>query len=276
MTTRPEQRRLRVVVVMCIATAVLGLPQMASAQTAYTDEPAFLAAIPPGATVALNDWESGTPGDFVLSGTSICEAVFTYNITDARGDPLTMQVFNAFDTTTTANYVAPEHPHWKLGLFMPGDALTLTFDPPVVAVGAQFVSCPGTLDGVFHISAMGGTTEFTADSGVFTIELADGSEPYFVGIIASAGSEITEATIYSDEELYSYSLDELIFQCTTAAFIDGDVNLDGEVNMDDLAPFVEALLYYSDPCDVATADLNDDGQVNGGDIEAFVDILRLQ
>jgi len=50
----------------------------------------------------------------------------------------------------------------------------------------------------------------------------------------------------------------------------GDVNQDGEVNLDDIAPFVEILVAGSFR---EEADLNQDGEVDFSDVGLFVAIL---
>jgi hypothetical protein len=63
------------------------------------------------------------------------------------------------------------------------------------------------------------------------------------------------------------------------AYILGDVNCDGAVNLDDIAPFALALIHPSGyaaefpNCVIAHADINCDGFVNGPDIQAFVNVL---
>lgn len=54
----------------------------------------------------------------------------------------------------------------------------------------------------------------------------------------------------------------------------GDVNLDGHVTLDDVVPFIEALLVESVSSDVHCAvDINRDGAVDGADVTGFVECL---
>ena len=258
--------------------SLLGLtffcPTVLLAQTAYTDKAAFIAALGNGSLVITNNWDANQPGDLIPSGTKICQGLLTYNILTADGEPLDLQIFDYFDTTTPLNYIGPESPEPRRALFLASDSVMLTFDQPVTAIGVQFVACPGTFEASFHITAIVGGTEFTADSGPSTTVLSDWSEPYFVGIIADPGETTSEATIWSDEGLFSYSLDEIIFQATIPAFVLGDANLDGTTDVLDVPAFVDALLdSYTDMCDVATSDLNIDGQVNGNDVQTFIELI---
>lgn len=52
--------------------------------------------------------------------------------------------------------------------------------------------------------------------------------------------------------------------------VKGDANVDGIVNMADVAPLVSVLLGTMAPNDFCTADVNDDGLLDGRDIRAFV------
>lgn len=92
----------------------------------------------------------------------------------------------------------------------------------------------------------------------FVSPLSDGSQ-FFIRItgkdLAGSGSR--------DE----FALDNLVL---TAVPLSGDVNLDGIVSLDDVAPFV-ALLVSEDF--QAEADINDDGVVNLLDVAPFVAIL---
>ncbi len=60
-----------------------------------------------------------------------------------------------------------------------------------------------------------------------------------------------------------------------AAAVLGDMNCSGAVTVDDIAPFIDALLgQYNVPgCDVNLADMNADTFINGLDIQGFVDAL---
>ncbi|MFQ5412754.1 MAG: dockerin type I domain-containing protein, partial [Phycisphaerae bacterium] len=58
-----------------------------------------------------------------------------------------------------------------------------------------------------------------------------------------------------------------------AACVQGDINNDTQVNINDLAPFVDILVGISIPPDPCPADMNEDGQINAVDIQPFVDLL---
>ncbi len=55
----------------------------------------------------------------------------------------------------------------------------------------------------------------------------------------------------------------------------GDINCDGDVTFDDVAPFVQAVV---DPgsfahCDINRADMDGGGDLDGDDIQKFVDAV---
>jgi hypothetical protein len=52
----------------------------------------------------------------------------------------------------------------------------------------------------------------------------------------------------------------------------GDMNCDGQINFDDINPFV-AILSGATPCNTFNADCNGDGTVNFDDINPFVDLI---
>lgn len=153
-----------------------------SAVTTYTDQAAFLAALPGGAPPFTLDFEAQTPGDVVLSGDTLGGITFTYSIDDGDGGFLNMIVSSAFDTTSGDNYLgldeAPDN------TFIAGDGFTMTFGGTVNAVSLFVVSTPGDAEaGDFTIEAGLGSV---SNSGIFTI-LPDEGEAFFIGLIDTDG-----------------------------------------------------------------------------------------
>ena len=56
-------------------------------------------------------------------------------------------------------------------------------------------------------------------------------------------------------------------------FLLGDVNLDGNVNLGDIQPFIDLLFSSDSDAYQLEADINEDGVLNLGDIRPFIDIL---
>ncbi len=59
----------------------------------------------------------------------------------------------------------------------------------------------------------------------------------------------------------------------TIGCIQGDINNDAIVSIEDMAPFVSILVGTSSPPDTCPADMNMDGQINGNDIQPFINVL---
>lgn len=262
----------------CVSTALLTLGILhfwsASvwAQTTFTDRAAFLASSRSSEPI-VEGWDSWPALTLLPNETMFCRAVFSFTIEDAQGQMLDLQVFDFFDTSTPSNYLGPESLEPRFGSFLPGDAATFIFDPPLLSFGATMVASRSTFEGLFHLTAsLASGAQITVDSTAPSVILADESEVYFVGI-SSLGDPIEMATIESDLDLYVFNLDEVILH---HQFLigPGDVNLDGVSNLLDVPAFVTLLLGpFPDACDLETVDLNGDQKVDGADVQLFVDLL---
>ena len=67
-----------------------------------------------------------------------------------------------------------------------------------------------------------------------------------------------------------FAFDNVLVDADAGKFIVGDLNGDGEVNLLDVSPFVDALV---NGIFIAAADINGDGEVNLLDVAPFVDLL---
>ena len=262
----------------CVSTALLTLgilhfwPASVWAPI-FTDQGAFLASLPANEPIA-EGWDSWPTSTLLPNETTFCNAAFSFTIEDSQGQMLDLQVFDFFDTTTPSNYLGPESPEPRFGSFLPEDAATFVFDPPLSAFGVTIIASRSTFDGLFHLTAgFASGSQLTADSAAPSSVLADESEVYFVGIIAAAGDPIDSATVESDLDLYVFNVDEVILH-HQSLIGPGDVNLDGVLNVLDVPAFVALLLEpFPDACDLETVDLNGDGKVDGLDVLLFVDLL---
>ena len=108
----------------------------------------------------------------------------------------------------------------------------------------------------------------------FEVASCSAAPPARVGCVGSAGDH-GEAITVSGGTLR----DAFVFACSLTQFKAGDMDCDDDLDMDDVAPFVEALLAPAQyaagfpDCDVRNADINGDAEVDGRDIDAFVQLL---
>ena len=117
---------------------------------------------------------------------------------------------------------------------------------------------------------------------VFALFVHDGSGPLPDGNLPGPGTSF--ATHWSDmldpavqlgfndgaNGSVLYGTDQGTVSFSVVSILIGDVNLDGSVDLLDVAPFVELL---SNGGFQAEADINQDGQVNLLDVQPFVDLL---
>ena len=258
-------------------TGVLALPLLwlathAAAQvpSCYTDKSAFEAALLPDREVVTLDWDD--PNQLLQplpDGFEVEDVTVNYTIGDPNIGMLNLQVLDIFDTTTPTQYVGTDEVNPTFGLLFPEDSVHLTFDRPVRALGVHFVSCRGTYEGVFHVSAVGVGT--CGSNATFT-PLPDESEGYWVGLIAEPNQGFTEADVYSDWDLFVYNLDEIVYQLQ---FPRCDLNEDGTVDPNDFEVFRGAFGYSdAQPEYLSLADYDEDGTITFVDYQAWRECYR--
>ena len=205
-----------------------------------------LSSIPSGVTVTsvsfnfevtLQGGKNGQAGvDFGLYRVTAAwdEGTGVSNIGDPEGGPVNWIMRTAADPWTT------------LG----GD-----FDP--MDLGVVFVDGPSN----YSIS--------TSDLVAAIQDIVDGNESNF-GFLLKGSPEgvLGSAARVSTRE--GGNAAQLVVAYTDGDFILGDVNMDGMVNLLDVAPFVEVLVGGGFSCE---ADANQDGMVDLLDVAPFIDLI---
>lgn len=213
--------RLPIVVSACLIPWTLTSVAMAEVQT-YTDRASFLAALPSANGETTITFETIDAGSHIESGDSIGGVGFDYAIADR-----VLAVTQAHDQVTLDG-------RQSLGLapsvsattsmpfdsaFLSGDALSLTFDEPVTAVGLSVIASPGDLRaGDVQLSFADG--QVVNDPGPAFV-LPDGGQVFFLGIIADARSIDAQPAVLEsfDPErsgLFIFNVDDIVGVAATA------------------------------------------------------------
>lgn len=163
----------------------------------YTDSASFLGALPGPATTL--DFESVAAGTLLPSGSSLDGITFTYSI-----PPETLQVINAFDTTSGSN---------SLGLtggdnaLQEGDVVSFGLATPVNAFGLFVITSDPALAGEIQLATSVGTV---SGSGTAETVLADGGIVYFLGLTSDTPFSSATLQFNSGGQVYFlYNIDDI-------------------------------------------------------------------
>jgi len=180
-------RRFKFIGLMVLLVGVLGAGIAQAAVVGYTDQSDFLASISGLPGQQNLDFEGLTAGDLILSGTSAGNVTFTY---DFGG--FAIQVRSDYLTTSGSNYLGTDGD----GVFLAGDAFTMTFSQAVNAVGLFVISGDIIYAGDFSISTGAGSVVNSdlTDSTFGT--LPDGGQVFFLGLV-DLDQAFTSATFAS-------------------------------------------------------------------------------
>jgi hypothetical protein len=232
----------------------------------YTNRSVFLADLSQ-TDVALT-WETLYADTLIPHDDRVRGITFSYLI----GDEV-MRIIDAFAQTTAdgKNSLGLASPDAS---FLSGDALMMTFDIPTSFVGLYIIGSPGDVrEGDITLFFGGGEISNAPEPD---IELPDGGQAYFLGIIVTdPSSSFTEATLVSHDPtgsgLYVFNIDDILHHGCVAnldefgdvTFLDfrilshywllsgcgfcggADFTADHNVRFDDLRVFVEDWLCYS-------------------------------
>jgi len=171
----------RVIATAALCCGMIGAASAAEASpvTVYTSSAAFNTATT-GQSVATFDDLGG--GATIASGGSADGITFTYSI------PAKIEVEDAFATTSSPNSLGTVGD----GVFIAGDAFTITFGGPVQAVGLYLIAGDIINAGDFRLSIAGGFGDNGASPDGF---VSDGTKVFFLGLTNPDG--FTSATLTS-------------------------------------------------------------------------------
>lgn len=222
----------------------------------FSDFESLANSVAPDLNLNVIDFDSASPG-IVIDNNSVFEGV-TFNY-DFCGTLMTIETGST--TNSMPNYLGTD----DAGLLQDGDELCIEF-APVNAIGLHIVSKDELVDGDVTLMFAG----VAASLSGLTIEkfLADGSNVYFIGVYDPTEVHDTASIKSAGGGFFLFNIDDLVMSKTNVLL--GDVNLDGVVNLLDIALFVDRLNTGTFQIE---ADTNQDGNVNLLDVESFIDLI---
>lgn len=212
----------------------------------------------------------GNNGTVMLSGGTLEATSLNINDGSLRG------AGNIVAAISNAGTVAPGASAGQIditGTYTQSAAGTLAIEIGGPAAGAQYdrlaVSGAATLGGVMQVSLIDGFVP--SGNASFTVLTAGSVSSSFENVIFT---NLPAGAIGS----VSYGPSSVMVTITTAVFA-GDMNCDNVVDLNDVGPFMQAMVdpvayQISHPsCALSRADINADGAANGGDIQFFLNDL---
>jgi hypothetical protein len=172
---------------LVLLVGVLGSGMAQATVVGYTDQADFLAAISGLPGQQNQGFDAQTAGNLIPSGASAGNVTFTYGF-----GGFAIQVLNDYLTTSGSNYLGTDGD----GIFLAGDAFTMTFSQAVNAVGLFVISGEIIYAGDFSLSTGAGSVMNSdlTDSTFGT--LSDGGQVFFLGL-ADLDQAFTSATFAS-------------------------------------------------------------------------------
>ena len=155
----------------------------------------------------------------------------------------------------------------------PTDTPVATFD---VGSNVNRVLTAFDFQGFFNIYSYSAEIEFEATAGVtywMSIDgqtFADTDDAWFWGSLSTTGNANISSDLGNTWSEFGQSATMVLMGVTKLGDIPGDVNCDGEVNLLDVAPFIDLL---SNGGFSTKADINEDGSVDLLDVAPFVALL---
>ena len=228
----------------------------------FTDREEFESALSLLGDTLIQGFDTTEQRTLIPSGTSFGDIQFKYDI-----DGVSLVVSNESESTSPEFSLGAE----DLGggdLLQAGDEIQFAF-PETVAFGLDLMSADGLLDEDFILEFGGEFVSFEAIASNNT--LIDGASVWFLGIVLSAPCD--SATLMFGKDLiggeFLFNIDEVTTVASSSVLL-GDVNLDGNVDLLDVAPFV---MLVSAGQFQPEADVNQDNVVDLLDVAPFVDLL---
>lgn len=198
--------RLRLLGTLCASALVFLSSAANSALVTYTDQAAFMAALPGTATTL--DFESVTAPFTINDGDTLGGITFNYSF---GPPPVDMQVSSSTDTgyatTSGTNFLGTE----DADIFLDDDDFSMDFSA-VNAIGMYFITAETPnftlFDNDIQLTASGGTAFLDVDAVNFT--LSDGSLVFFLGLIDTTNTFITASiTTPNSSGGFLYNIDDI-------------------------------------------------------------------
>ena len=167
--------------------------------TTYTNEMAFMAALPGSAVLSGTDFDSLTAGNIIADGETVDGITFNYSF----GGGVQMIVSDAYTTTSEPNFLGTE----DVDLFRDGDNFTIDFAPQN-AIGISIITADIMLDDDITLT-FGGTTVSLVAADVQQV-LSDGSKVYFLGIIDTENIFGTADIGTIGGNFFLYNVDDIV------------------------------------------------------------------
>jgi hypothetical protein len=188
---------------LALLLAVMSFAATPAFADAYTTSASFQAAIAglPSTTANFDDLAAGT---IIPEGGTADRITFHYNV---NGGADTLQISNAFDTTSPSNYLGANDPTTGNGAFFGGDSITMSFDLPTNGVG-MFIILAGNSPANDFTLDIGSAQALS--SGVVQQTFADGGQAIFLGI--TSATPFSSATISLNSNAgYIWNLDDITY-----------------------------------------------------------------
>jgi hypothetical protein len=188
---------------LALLLAVMSFAARPAFADAYTTSASFQAAIA-GLPTATANFDDLTAGTIIPEGGTADRITFHYNV---NGWADTLEISNAFDTTSAPNYLGANDPTTGNGAFFGGDSITMSFALPTNGVGMFIILASDSAPGDFTLDT--GSAQ-ASSSGVIQQTFTDGGQALFLGI--TSATPFSSATISLDANAgYIWNLDDVTY-----------------------------------------------------------------